>query len=87
VQEKTTAFPTPPFIFCEYLFVNIINRLIKGVELVTKCNICGVDFTGDTNTVVICKHKSGNVHLGCCTDLCSWDGKPCGHAVGVFEKV
>lgn len=53
----------------------------------TKCRICGTDFTGDTAAIVMCRHKGGNVHLGCCADLCSWDKKPCTNAVGVFEKI
>lgn len=53
----------------------------------TKCNICGVGFTGETSSIVMCKHHSGNVHVGCCMDLCSWDKKPCNHAIGVFEKI
>ncbi|MBN2051961.1 hypothetical protein JW756_00485 [Candidatus Woesearchaeota archaeon] len=53
----------------------------------TKCRICGVDFTDQTNSIVMCRNKQGDVHLGCCLDLCSWDKKPCQHAVGVFEKI
>jgi hypothetical protein len=53
----------------------------------TQCKICNVDFTGETSAVVMCRQKGGDVHIGCCTDLCSWDRKPCGHAVGVFEKI
>jgi len=53
----------------------------------TTCKICNVDFTGDTGAIVMCRHKQGSVHLGCCSDLCSWDKKPCNNAVGVFEKI
>jgi len=53
----------------------------------TQCKICNVDFTDQTTSIVMCKHKGGDVHFGCCIDLCSWDKKPCSNAVGVFGKI
>nr|MCK4929529.1 hypothetical protein [Nanoarchaeota archaeon] len=53
----------------------------------TKCKICGVDFTQGTDSIVMCRHHGGNVHLGCCMDICSWEKTPCHHAVGVFQKI
>lgn len=51
------------------------------------CSICTSEFKESPDAVVICEHKQGAVHLGCCIDLCSMDKKPCGHAHGVYEKL
>lgn len=53
----------------------------------TRCRICGVEFTDGTDTIVNCRHHTGNVHLGCCMDNCSWNKKPCGNANGVFQRI
>ncbi len=50
------------------------------------CNICNGSFSGSPDELVLCKHKEGFVHMGCCTGLCSMDGKPCDHCDDVYFK-
>lgn len=50
------------------------------------CKICGNDFK-KSDSLVICEHKGGIVHLGCCLDNCSWNKEPCKHSHGLFEKI
>ncbi|MFH0876395.1 MAG: hypothetical protein V1859_10740 [archaeon] len=51
------------------------------------CNICSNAFTGSPDQLVLCEHKDGMVHKGCCTSLCSMDGKPCKHGIAMYSKV
>ncbi|MBW2980128.1 hypothetical protein KY360_01780 [Candidatus Woesearchaeota archaeon] len=51
-----------------------------------KCGICKGDFKTSPDKIVLCDHKSGAVHLGCCANNCSQDSTPCKHAVGVYSK-
>ena len=50
------------------------------------CKICGGDFKESPDKLVVCTHKEGAVHQGCCCDNCSGNGKPCDHSQGVYEK-
>ncbi len=53
------------------------------------CMICSNDFEKSGGHIVLCSHKEGVVHGGCCRDICSLDGKGhanCPHAKRVFEK-
>jgi len=50
------------------------------------CKICGSNFEGSPDELVLCEHHDSFVHLGCCTGLCSMDGKPCDHAKSIYEK-
>ncbi|MEA2036734.1 MAG: hypothetical protein U9O94_04460 [Nanoarchaeota archaeon] len=52
-----------------------------------QCNICGGEFKGSPDSILLCGEKKGMVHLGCCIDNCSWDKQPCQHAQGVYEKL
>jgi len=54
--------------------------------LTIHCKICGKDFK-ESDSLIICEHKGGIVHLGCCIDNCSWDNEPCKHSHGLFEKI
>ncbi|MBU1019876.1 MAG: hypothetical protein KJ847_01570 [Firmicutes bacterium] len=51
------------------------------------CKICNNKFGEGSDSIVLCHHKDGPVHLGCCIELCSWDKKPCENAIGVYEKL
>jgi len=50
------------------------------------CNICNGTFNDSPDSVVMCKHHAGAVHLGCCTDVCSEQGSPCEHSCGIYDK-
>jgi hypothetical protein len=50
------------------------------------CHVCTGHFKESKDSVVLCNHHKGPVHLGCCTDNCSGDGEPCGHSHGVYHK-
>jgi hypothetical protein len=50
------------------------------------CKICSNNFQDSPDKLVLCEYKEGFVHLGCCTDRCSIDGKPCVHCVAQFTK-
>ena len=51
-----------------------------------ECKICSGQFDKSPDSIVLCKHKIGAVHLGCCVDNCSWDKQICEHAVGKYDK-
>jgi len=51
------------------------------------CNICSGNFQDSPDELVLCQHKQGMVHLGCCVSLCSADGKPCRHSLAIYEKL
>jgi len=55
--------------------------------MVDQCKVCKGQFSNSPDSVVLCKHNEGLVHLGCCINGCSWDKKPCENAVGVYEKL
>jgi hypothetical protein len=52
----------------------------------TNCKLCKGDFERSPDDVVLCDHKEGAVHLGCCLYKCSLDGSPCVHALALYEK-
>ncbi|MBW2974597.1 hypothetical protein KY366_02670 [Candidatus Woesearchaeota archaeon] len=52
-----------------------------------KCKICDGDFKSSPDSVLLCGHKEGAVHLGCCINNCSWNKQPCGHSTGTYEKL
>lgn len=52
----------------------------------TNCKVCTGDFKTSPDDMVLCEHKEGSVHLGCCVYDCSLDRKPCVHALGVYKK-
>ena len=51
-----------------------------------KCEICTGDFKTSPDKVVLCEHKGGVVHLGCCVHDCSEDNEPCKHSLGVYGQ-
>lgn len=51
------------------------------------CKICTGNFKDSKDSLVVCEHHDGVVHLGCCIDKCSWDKKPCQNAHGVYDKM
>jgi len=55
---------------------------MMGVE----CKICTGDFETSPDNVVLCEHKRGLVHLGCCVYNCSLDKNPCKHAKAKYKK-
>jgi len=50
------------------------------------CKICTGQFNTSPDSVVLCSHKEGTVHLGCCINNCSWDKQICEHAIGKYDK-
>ena len=52
-----------------------------------KCKICEGNFKDSPDSLLLCNHHDGAVHLGCCINRCSWDKKPCGHCMGVYDKL
>jgi hypothetical protein len=50
------------------------------------CGICGGSFEASPDSMILCKHKDGAVHMGCCVDRCSWNRAPCENSVGVYQK-
>jgi hypothetical protein len=51
------------------------------------CKICSGTFHNSPDRMLLCDHKDGSVHLGCCEHNCSMDGKPCKHKVAMYSKV
>lgn len=51
------------------------------------CKICGGQFDSSPDSIVLCKHKEGTVHLGCCMHNCSMDMKPCENSLGTYDKI
>jgi hypothetical protein len=52
-----------------------------------ECAVCKNKLGNFPETIVLCAHKGGPVHLGCCIDNCSWNKQPCQHAEGVYERL
>ena len=52
-----------------------------------RCRICDNEFGSYPETLILCSHKGGFVHLGCCMDLCSWNRQPCRHAKGTYDRL
>ncbi|MBU0761784.1 MAG: hypothetical protein KKD39_02060 [Candidatus Altiarchaeota archaeon] len=50
------------------------------------CSICGNGFDLSPDSLVLCRHKEGGVHMGCCVDRCSLHGAPCDNSIDVFHK-
>jgi hypothetical protein len=50
------------------------------------CKICSNNFQHSPDSLVLCNHKDGLVHMGCCTAKCSWDGAPCQNGVAIYSK-
>ena len=55
--------------------------------MVVLCRLCSGHFDNSPDSIVLCNFKNGPVHLGCCINNCSWDNKPCHHALAVYEKL
>lgn len=53
----------------------------------SKCKVCSNVFNDSPDNLILCKHHDGLVHRGCCTDKCSWDGKPCEHCIKEYMIV
>lgn len=51
------------------------------------CKICSNNFQCSPDTLVLCDHKGGMVHTGCCVGKCSQDHKPCVHSVSRYAKI
>jgi hypothetical protein len=51
------------------------------------CNICNMPFETSPDSIVLCKHKNGAVHLGCCLDRCSQNRAICIHSMAVYQKL
>jgi len=50
------------------------------------CKICKGHFHDSPDELLVCDHKDGFVHKGCCGAHCSYDGKPCNHCKAVYVK-
>jgi hypothetical protein len=51
------------------------------------CKICDGNFQDSPDELVLCEHKGGMVHLGCCVSLCSGDGRPCENCKAMYSKI
>lgn len=51
-----------------------------------KCKVCEGDFKSSPDSVILCEHKDGAVHLGCCINDCSKNKMPCDHSCGLYDK-
>ena len=51
-----------------------------------KCVICTNHIEHSPDRMVVCEHKQGAVHYGCCTHRCSQNGKPCVHCKAIYDK-
>lgn len=52
-----------------------------------ECKLCSGNFPDSPDEIVMCDHKEGFVHLGCCVSSCSIDGKPCEHSKATYSKL
>ncbi|MFH1511686.1 MAG: hypothetical protein ABIF10_08405 [Candidatus Woesearchaeota archaeon] len=52
-----------------------------------ECKLCSNNFHESSDSLVLCEHKVGFVHLGCCIDGCSWNKQPCKHSLAVYDKI
>jgi hypothetical protein len=55
--------------------------------MVVMCNICHGEFKNSPDSIILCGFKDGPVHLGCCIHNCSYDNKPCQHALATYDKL
>ena len=55
--------------------------------MTTDCKICNHKLHTKADNLILCDHKKGLVHRGCCVSGCSMHGSPCKHAVSEYEKV
>lgn len=51
------------------------------------CKICSNNFEASPDSLVLCEHKGGMTHMGCCVDRCSMDKKPCVHSKAMYSKM
>jgi hypothetical protein len=51
------------------------------------CKICTGEFANSPDSIVLCKHHTGIVHLGCCINRCSMDKKPCMNKAAIYDKL
>ena len=54
--------------------------------MVVQCKVCTGDFDSSPDSIVLCRHKEGAVHFGCCVHDCSNDNRPCEHCAGTYDK-
>ncbi|MBN1156786.1 hypothetical protein JXA85_04160 [Candidatus Woesearchaeota archaeon] len=52
-----------------------------------RCKMCTGNFHQSPDSLVLCRHHGGFVHLGCCINVCSWNKQPCEHCMSTFEKL
>ncbi|NOR85806.1 hypothetical protein GQ473_06835 [archaeon] len=52
-----------------------------------KCKICKNNLHIGPDSLVLCAHKKGFIHRGCCVAHCSKHGEPCGHAKAEYSKM
>jgi hypothetical protein len=50
------------------------------------CMICTSNFQDSPDDLILCEHKDGIVHLGCCVNRCSMDHNPCVHCKAEYSK-
>ena len=51
------------------------------------CKVCTGKFRDSPDSLILCKHHDGMVHLGCCINDCSEHKAPCDHCSGVYDKL
>ena len=55
--------------------------------MMTKCKICKTNLHIGPDSLVLCAHKKGFAHRGCCVAHCSEHGAPCIHAKAEYDKM
>jgi hypothetical protein len=51
------------------------------------CSVCSGNLAESPDSMILCLHKQGAVHLGCCIHDCSQSHEPCDHAKAFYDKV
>ena len=69
------------------MYVESLKQGKKVMQMAVKCKICGGDFKTSPDSIVLCEHKDGVVHLGCCVNNCSMNKAPCKHCVATYDKL
>jgi hypothetical protein len=67
----------------------LITPSEESKPIAPNCRICGSDLKLAPDVVVLCEHKGGLVHAGCCAANCSLDKQGhvnCRHAKHAFDK-
>ena len=51
------------------------------------CKVCSGKFRDSPDSLILCAHHDGLVHLGCCINRCSGHKSPCDHCASIYDKL